>query len=131
MIVREMRPDDVGTLRDLHREMGSEYPLPDLESPTFYVEVLADDNDIPVMAICCRRTVETYLLMDQKWRTPKWRFSGFAMLHDRVIARLKRFGYTDAHCWITPELVERFGMKRLVKQFGWMRSAWTSFLKEF
>lgn len=132
MRVRPLEAKDIDRLTQIHEEMGSTYPLPDLTSPQFeQVSVLVDENDVPVMAIAARKTVETYLLMDGNWRTPKWRLTSFAMLHDRVIEKLKGAGYTDVHAWIMPELVEKFGMRRLVRQFGWVRSAWQSFFKEF
>ena len=126
-----MEARDIPRLTELHKAMNSTYPLPDLEGDNFMVQVLTDENDVVVMAMANRRTTEAYLLMDPKWSTPKWRFSSFAMLHDRVMEKLKDRGYTDVQCWIVPELVQRFGMKRLVRQFGWIRSSWVSFFREF
>ena len=110
--------------------MGSNYPFPDLQSDMFVgATVITDEDDVPVMLVACRKTVEAFLLMDKKWQTPKWRLASFLRLHDVVMEKLKVAGYDDVNAWIPPAVVKSFG-KRLM-QFGWTKGSWQNFSKRF
>lgn len=126
-MIRNYRPSDEVVLRLLHEKQGHNYPFPDVNS---FVGVLVatDENDVPVMAIAARKTVEIFMLGDPNWRTPAWRMRVFADLHSGMHAAMKSLGFIDVHCWIPPSVEKAFG-RRLQKDFGWVKSTWQSFCK--
>jgi hypothetical protein len=130
VIVRPLESKDIPRLREIHEEMGSDYPFPDLQSDMFVGStVIVNEDDVPVMLVACRKTVEAFLLMDKAWKTPKWRLASFGMLHERVMEKLKVAGYDDVNAWLPPAVVKSFG-KRLVA-FGWVKGTWQNFSKRF
>lgn len=129
-MIRELRYDDIPALKALHKAQGHPYPFPDLTAGQFVdVLVTVDENDVPVQAVACRKTVEVYFLADPRWSTPGWRLESLRMLHLAAHDRLLAMGFTDAHCWVPPRVARAFG-RRLVKIFGWKKSVWQSYAKE-
>lgn len=126
-MIREYRPSDEIVLRTLHATQGHNYSFPDLNS---FVGVLVatDENDVAVMALAARKTVEIFMLGDPRWRTPAWRMRLFADLHGAMHAAMLSMGFTDSHCWLPPSVEKAFG-RRLQKDFGWVKSTWQSFCK--
>jgi hypothetical protein len=128
-MIREYQPSDEPVLRALHEAQGHPYPFPDLSHEQFVgIMVATDENDVPVQAIAARKTVEVYMLGDPNWRTPAWRYRVFAQLHIAIHKTVKAQGFTDAHAWLPPRVCKAFG-KRLKRDFGWVSSAWQSFVK--
>jgi hypothetical protein len=127
-VIRDFRPDDIPALKKIHEAQGHNYPFPDLEKFVGVV-VAVDENDIPVQAIACRKTVEVYFLGDPQWKTPGWRLETFRGLHLAAHDLMLSLGYEDAHCWVPPAVEKAFG-RRLQKVFGWKKSVWQCFSKE-
>lgn len=128
-MIRPYEPSDESALRALHEAQGHPYPFPDLSHPQFVaIMVATDENDNPVQAIAARKTIEVYMLGDQNWRTPAWRYSIFAQLHFAVHQAIFSQGFTDAHAWLPPKVCKAFG-RRLQRDFGWIPSKWQSFCK--
>jgi len=127
-VIRDFRPDDIPALKRIHAAQGHSYPFPDLEKFVGVV-VAVDENDVPVQAIACRKTVEVYFLGDPHWKTPGWRLETFRRLHLAAHDLMLRLGYTDAHCWVPPAVEKAFG-RRLQMIFGWKKSVWQCFSKE-
>jgi len=129
-VIRDFRPDDIPALKRIHAAQGHSYPFPDLTSPQFAgIMVAVDENDVPVQAIACRKTVEVYFFGDPTWKTPGWRLETFRRLHLAAHDLMLRLGYTDAHCWVPPAVEKAFG-RRLQMIFGWKKSVWQCFSKE-
>jgi len=129
-MIRPYRPEDESALREMHAAQGFDYPFPDLTQPEFVSLLVAvDENDVPVQAVLARKTVEIYFLGQKEWRNPAWRMETLAKLHFGMHGLLLAQGYTDAHCWMPPQVSKSFG-RRLRKVFGWVESRWTCFAKE-
>jgi hypothetical protein len=128
--VRPFRKEDEPVLRAMYEQMGFDYVLPELEGRDFVsVWVAVDETDAPVMALAARKTVEMFMLADQRWKTPGWRMEAFSELHFACHQDVLRQGFTDAHCWLPPQVVKSFG-RRLKRYFGWVESKWKCFAKE-
>lgn len=128
-MIREYRASDEPVLRALHEAQGHDYPFPDLNHPQFVgIMVATDENDVPVQAIAARKTVEIYMLGNPNWRTPAWRMKLLVELHGGMHRVLVGLGFTDAHCWLPPAVEKAFG-RRLIRDFGWIKSGWTSLCK--
>lgn len=126
-MIREYRPSDEPVLRALHEAQGFDYPFPDL-SQFEGILVSTDEHDLPVQALAARKTAELFMLGDPSYRTPVWRMSHFAPLHEEMHRFMKSRGYSDVHAWLPPEIVKQFG-SRLKRSFGWLPSRWQSFVK--
>lgn len=126
-MIRDYKPSDEMVLRALHAAQGHSYPFPDINS---FVGVLVatDENDVPVMAVAARKTVEIYMLGDPNWRTPAWRMRMFSDLHNAMHAAIKALGFTDSHCWLPPSVEKAFG-RRLERDFGWIKEKWNSWCR--
>jgi hypothetical protein len=130
-LVRKLRESDIPVLKELHERRGFGYSFPDLWdyklnriSQEFAdVQVRVDEEDRPVIAVACRKTVEAYLWMDEQWRTPRWRMAALVEIHEAVRVRLVELGVRDIHAWLPPEVCKAFG-KRLRQVFGWLPSRW-------
>ena len=129
MRIREFRDTDIGDLLIYFKEQNLGYELPAMNSEDFPVRyVMADDDDVMRVAIFARRTVELYMVMDEKWDTPGTRLGAFTWLHESVEAKLKDLGYLDGNFWCPPKK-KSFG-RRLMKRFGWSRNLWHNFQRK-
>jgi hypothetical protein len=125
--IRKLEERDLPRLRELHRESGFDYPLPDFLAPEFErVTVVVDENDVPVQMTAARKTVEIYAIVDPNWRNPRWRLDALLQSHEEMRQGLLESGYEDVHAWLPPEVEKSFG-RRLVGIFGWIPSRWKSY----
>lgn len=125
MMVREALPEDEGKLKEFLASQGFSYEFPS-EDDLLSVRVLLDEDGEIQMACAALPTVEVFLLLNRKWRTPKWRLEALKMVHEDMRQELKSRGIIEAHCWMPPHIARRFG-QRLMDCFGWVRPLWTSF----
>lgn len=124
MRVRELCGKDVERLRELHAASGFAYDFPDLNRREFTIlRCLVDESDAVVQAVLVRNTCELFFIGDSLWRTPKWRFESFRLLHEHIRIACHDYGYTDAHAWIPPQLAKSF-TRRLMRGFGWCLNPW-------
>lgn len=130
MRLRELRDSDLPRLRELHALQQFEYAFPDVGRRDFVLRLVwVDENDQAVSAVLARQTVELYFITDRHFRTPRWRFEGFRLLHEHVRVWLEKQGYSDAHCWIPPQIQKSFG-RRLISGFGWQVNDWLCLSRE-
>lgn len=124
MRVRNVIPGDLPKLKALFLRQGFDYQFPDLSSDQFLVkQVVVDEDDNPVNAICARQTVELFMLADPEWRTPRWRMEALKLIHATMRTALAGIGVEDAHVWLPPQVCKSFG-RRLVRDFGWVKNIW-------
>jgi len=129
MIIRAMTPADIPTLRNIHELSGLAYTFPDLRGPLMEnVLVIADERDIPIMAVAAERVLQAYLLVDDSLH-PAAKLRGIRMLHENMAPLLREKGYSELNCAIPPELERSFG-RRLMRTFGWVLN-WTSYARHF
>lgn len=124
MKTRRMMPQDLPRIQELFKAQGFDYDLPDFNEEQFVVKhVLVDEHGVVRQAAIARRTVELYLLVDETWETPGWRFQGLKMIHESVRKTLERMGFQDVHSWLPPKIAKKFS-SRLMRSFGWAKPLW-------
>lgn len=125
MYIRNTRPDDLRHLKAMYEKMGVGYEffIPDCTS---LVQVVVDENDIPVMALIGKPELNLFMLIDRDWGTPAKRSEAFREIHESMRREALSRGYTIANAWIPDELVKSFGRK-LMKSFGWAQNLWVNF----
>lgn len=112
-------PSDIPALHELYVEQNFGYAEPDWTR--MLGEVLADENDAPLIVLAARPTVEMYALLSKRdWATPGLKVEMFKRLDQSVVALLRRKGFEDQHSWIPPQC--RSFLRRLTKLFGWVRT---------
>ena len=126
MRTRPLYKSDIPILRAMAEASG--HPYPGLTESLEAVVVLADDHDLPVMAVAAKRLVELYLWCGQGM-TPHESVAALRLLHEGMIQELRAKGYNEANCFLPPQIAEKFG-RRLRETFGWIRN-WASFARRF
>jgi len=130
MRLRNYEERDRPHLEALFRKQGFAYELPDLAAADMIVRaVIVDEDDVPRQAILARRTVELYMLQDDDWSSPMFRFEGLRRLHIYVREVLARLGVADANVWLPPSREKSFG-SRLQRSFGWRQNLWSCFTRK-
>lgn len=111
---------DVSRLKELFSQQNFEYTQPDWGR--LRGKVLVDDNDVVVIALLDRPTVEMYALVDSReWATPGMKAANFEMLDRASRIDLRARGYEDQHCWVPP--ARKAFARRMQKFFGWVQSS--------
>ena len=122
MIVREYQDGDLERLKELHRNSGLGYDLPQsLSSEEFFARYVVEDGKSVVMAALLRATCEPYLLVDGHWRNPAWRFEALQRVEGVCRQAAQDRGIREAHAFLPPSMEKRFG-RRLIRM-GWTRYA--------
>lgn len=113
---RPFRPEDLPVLQKIFHQRGLPYGNIDI-TRLVVAEVLVDENDVPVIAVLAKPTVELFVLVDQTWATPQKRWQGFKLLHEVVRKLLADAGIEQAHAWLAPQLAKAF--KRRLQSLKW------------
>lgn len=93
------------------------------------VWVVADDEDLPIIAVAFERIVQTYLYVPSVSRETFSVIHALRLLHEHVAPELRKFGYREVNAFLPPGIAARFG-RRLARTFGWKMN-WPSFYKLF
>jgi hypothetical protein len=134
--IRFYKPKDLERLKEIHRKQGFGYDFPQLEPGTgedrkpvhdTYVSkiILADENDRPMGAMIGRKTTEVFLILDPECGSPAERWKHIQALYGASTLDGWRLGFTDAHCWIPPEIERGYG--RRLRTLGFNKQAWASY----
>lgn len=100
-------------------------PYGDIDiSKLLITEVLVDENDVPVVAVFAKPTVEMFVLVDNSWRTPGWRWEALKRLHEVVRRKLADIGIEEAHSWIA---VKSF--RKRMESLGWEVAKCVSYVR--
>jgi hypothetical protein len=137
MLVREYTPSDLDALRRMHARQGFDYSFPNLADPVFASKLVVENADgRVVMASLARLTCEVYLLVDREGEGnsdadksgARERYLRLLALHRAGERDLLARGLDDAHAWLPPPIVRRFG--RRLESLGWIRDdAWTPYCR--
>lgn len=125
MIIRPYRPEDLETIRRIHRESGLDYQPPDLDSPLFLSKLVADRDGVTTL-LAGRLDIETYLISSGK---PSEKWEDIKALQPAFLADLWRQGIDTAYCSVPPE-VDRHFAKRM-RSLGWepQRNGWRNWYR--
>lgn len=111
-------PSDLPRVKEIFAAQSFEYGEPDWSM--MWGKVLVE-HGVARIFLLSRKTVENYALVDSSpWAAPGMKATGFSRLDEAVRIDLRTQGYTDQHSWIPP--VCKAFLRRLMKQFGWIRS---------
>jgi hypothetical protein len=124
MIVRNPNTDDLEQIERIHRDMGMDYSLPQLDHPLFIVRKVTTDGEGNVLGACfLRLTAETYLWLDPKIDA-RQKVHVMETMQPVVISEAYNKGLDDIEARI-PESIETRFRKRL-ERLGWTknRSGW-------
>lgn len=119
MNVREYTDADFERIKDLHRQSGFEYELPDLSDARFFSHRVVWNKSGICMAGFLRLSAEAFLVCDPGWRTAAWRDLALRQLHRACRADATEKGVADVNCFVPPAIEKQFG-RRLVR-LGWNR----------
>jgi hypothetical protein len=130
MTVRDYRDADKAAVEQLHRGMGMDYKLPDLDSPLFIVKKIYERAGKVVGAEFLKIQAEAYLMLDCELDQIE---------KTRVIAHLSRdvedsayyeHGLETIAAYIPEEISDKFS-KRL-NLLGWTkaREKWVTWFRE-
>ena len=118
MTVRPLVLSDYPALRKMYEAQGFGYDFPDLTGPMMEcVHVVVDDQGQPLCAVAAERIAQIYFLAGD-FGPPHARLHAIRILHESVVADLKRKGYGEANAFLPPSIADRFG-RWLTRRFGW------------
>ena len=122
MIVRELKPEDAESIKELHSASKQKYDVPELKDCiTAYAVV--DEQDVPRGTLLSRRTAEMYLILDHEWESPATRLAAVKALVEATKPRLIADGYSDAYAFLGPDIPKSY-LRRLM-ELGARKMIWT------
>lgn len=124
ILARPFQPEDRKAVEFLYKSQGFDYVAPDWGALPVSC-VLEVDGRIE-MAAFFRKTAETFLLSAPGGRRTK--LGELLILHKELVEPLRSSGFSDIHCWIPPEIEDRFG--KLLLHLKWKKQLWPSYSRE-
>lgn len=118
-MTRDPLPEDFPAIEAIHKAMGMDYRIPELDHPLFFVRKVSVDESGKVTGACfLRLTAETYLWLAQDLN-PQQKMSTMVNLQQVVVSEAYSKGIDDIDARIptTIETIFKKGLKRL----GWTR----------
>ena len=129
ILVRPSRDSDLEEIHTLYEAQGLPYAEPKW-TEMMMSAVIKRAGQVQ-MACFLRRTAEAYLLLNPNAEVSKKdRLGQLLLLHKELINPAKQRGLTDVHLWIPPGM-ERFGKLLENPKFGWTKTTWPGYVKEF
>ena len=115
-MVRDMLPEDIETIKDIHKRQGFDYNLPDLTSPIILLSKVRVIDGQVVGAMFLRITAETFLLVDG---SPTVKGRSIEELQPEVIRAAWEKGLSDVLCVVPPEIESSFSS--VLDRMGWAK----------
>jgi hypothetical protein len=126
LVIRPYTDADLDRIEQMHAAQGFDYNLPDLHSPDFVIKAVIENGVGVDAGLLLRKTVETYLLIGAMTRKEGLR--RLLIFEKELVPMLKAQGYTDVHCWVPPEIDDKFG--KLLRHLGWDKEIWPSYSRK-
>lgn len=127
MNVRDFIQTDISEVQEIHARRGLPFDLPDLTRKLSVEKVFTHEGKI-VMAAILRPTTEAFIICDQSWKTPWFRWQAFQELHGAVLEQCRKDGIEDTQAVLDPPLNRGFG-KRLMA-LGWAKHKGTLYSRK-
>lgn len=124
IVARPYRAEDAKAIHLLHKAQGFDYIAPDWGS--LPVSCVLEVDERIEMACFLRPTAETFLLSAPGSRREK--LGQLLILHKELVAPALKAGWSDLHCWVPPEIEQRFG--KLLLHLRWKKQLWQSYSRE-
>lgn len=115
-MIRDYRPEDLQSLKDIHKSQNFDYALPDLSSPLILVSKVREIDGQVVGAMLLRITAETFLLVDG---SPVTKGRSIEELQPEVIRAAWEKGLNDVLCVVPPEIEADFSP--VLTRMGWAK----------
>lgn len=129
MKIRMLKASDIAKLEEMHAKSGFAYQFPNLYGPLIEtVQVIADDDDEPIIAVAAERITQLYLWC-KDGLSPTVKMHAIQALHQSMAIDLRAKGYTEVNCFLPQEVAKSFG-SRLKRSFGWTAN-WPSLCRKF
>jgi hypothetical protein len=113
-MIRDLQPEDVETIKSIHKAQGFGYSVPDLTSPLVLVKKVREVDGRVVAAMFLRLTAETFLICSG---SPVEKGRAIEELQPAVIGEAWAKGLSDIVCVIPPEISESFAP--VLERMGW------------
>ena len=123
-MVRDMTPDDMQAVKDLHAESGLDYTMYDLNSPLCVVKKVRVEGGRVVAAMILRLTTETLLICSGG---PVAKGRAIEELQPEVLSEAYLKGLDETFATIPPEILDSF--EPVLERKGWTRdrAGWVLF----
>lgn len=119
MTAETLAPEQYEQARELHRQTGMDYQLPDLESPLLLVKKAVADGEGRLLGFCVLKlTAECMVTLDPDLR-PEEKMEVMTTLSPVVIGEAWRLGLDEVMATIHQDVEKRF-TKRL-GELGWSK----------
>jgi hypothetical protein len=124
ILVRPYQDEDAPRIAQIHGLQGFDYSLPARDK---MLSCLIERDGEISSGTFLRKTAETFLLVDPS-KPRQARLEDLMILHRELVKPARRAGFEDIHCWMPPEIEQRFG--RLLKHLGWEKQLWPSYSRK-
>jgi hypothetical protein len=118
MLVRDARPQDIEQIAAIHAAMGMDYQMPNLESPLFLIQKVAEADGKIIAASALKLEAETYL-----WIAPELsareKVDAMYGMQPQLIAEAWAKGLDNVVAWIPEDVEKKF--RRRLETLGWQR----------
>lgn len=125
MKIRRATTGDQAILDEIHAQSGMDFKFAQIAMPlaecAFLVE---DDSGEPLGIAVAKRTPEIFLALKKKPHALV-KVKALQLIHEAMNARLTELGYSEAFCFLPPELERSYG-RHLVQIFGW-KPTWKAY----
>jgi hypothetical protein len=119
MIIRDFKPADRESLKEILAKSRFQYAFPDTEDWRFNPAIVVEDDAGRIaMGAGLRMTSEAYLWADHEVGTPRERWQWLLGLHEAVRREAKHIGYRDVHAFLPPGMPK--GFSRRLRGLGWV-----------
>lgn len=126
MNIRAYDDADFFRVQELMKRHDWELPTT-AESQCFSRVAICDENK-PVAFGFSVKSSESYLVLDNHWSTPAWRWEALKLAHDTARDETTRIGVNRSITWVPWNIVRAY--EKRLKRLGWQRQERPSFLLE-
>jgi hypothetical protein len=115
-MVRDYEPADLDEIKEIHKEQGLDYSLPDLNSPLCIVKKVRVEGGRVVGMMFLRLTAEAFLVVSG---SPVAKGRAIEELQPEVLSEAFAKGLDEISCVVPPDLVDSF--QPVLERFDWSR----------
>lgn len=116
MIIRPLEVTDSHTVRRLKDEAGYDFEFPALDDLLIEAGCMVLDASGPLAVSVAHRVPLIELAMRREGH-PAIKLQALARIHEFMHRELCAKGYTEANCFVPPEIEKSYG--RRLRSFGW------------
>ena len=115
---RDYESSDADAILELHRKMGMDYKMPNIDGPLFIAKEVIVQDGIVVGCAGLKLQAETYLWLDPEMH-PEDKWTAIRLAHKQILRKAFAIGLEQLVSYL-PTMMEKVFGKRL-KALGWDR----------